>query len=186
MDSSRCAATRYEPPGFVDGRRSDDHLLSNALGEATTTMPSSSCPCSQSTALGRSFPGAQNGESVKTTEDDPNCWAVGFFGLPRRRLLSRVLLALLPRALDRYNPRDPCKACGHSPRDPRQPMTKDAGESYPQVSLLDPPPPPDDLPVPGAPLAWISTDRNSPKISAHRGQCLTSSSAAARRSTRAP
>jgi hypothetical protein len=36
-------------------------------------------------------------------------------------------------------------------------------------------------------LAWISTDRNSPKIPAHRsGECLTSSIAAACRSTRAP
>ena len=33
-------------------------------------------------------------------------------------------------------------------------------------------------------LAWISTDRNSPKIQAHRRQCLTSSIEAALRSTR--
>ena len=35
-------------------------------------------------------------------------------------------------------------------------------------------------------LAWISTDRNSPKIRAHRRQCLTSSIEAALHSTRAP
>lgn len=35
-------------------------------------------------------------------------------------------------------------------------------------------------------LAWISTDRNSPKIQAQRRQCLTSSIEAALRSTREP
>jgi hypothetical protein len=35
-------------------------------------------------------------------------------------------------------------------------------------------------------LAWISTDRNSPKIQGHRRQCLTSSIEAALRSTREP
>jgi Uma2 family endonuclease len=35
-------------------------------------------------------------------------------------------------------------------------------------------------------LAWISTDRDSPKIRAPRRRCLTSSSAGAGRSTRGP
>src|SRR3989304_2853965 len=35
-------------------------------------------------------------------------------------------------------------------------------------------------------LAWISTARNSPKIQAHRRQCLTPSIEAALRSTREP